>query len=340
MAGGVISAQDAFAGLEFSEPNVLFQSETPLKVKWKYSDRDMRRETNDSTYLDCILSYEKEDGTWDSLEVQVRARGNWRRENCFLTPVKLRIKKAQRNGTIFEGNKELKMVLPCRNNDQGQDYVLREYMAYKMYEPISPFHFKTRRVALDFTDDRGRKEKEYQLEAFFIEDTKEVADRSSAKRLKRKVHPLQQDDLTSTLNDFYMFLIGNTDYSLAYQHNQKLLFVEGMKAIPVPYDFDMAGIVNTNYAVVSQIQGEVLPIDDVTDRLYRGFKRPPEIFQQVRQHYLDHKDEVFAKAQALKPAFRDEKQYEEALEFVGEFYGILESPSRFQREIVDRARVK
>ncbi len=340
MAGGLISAQDAFAGLEFNEPNLLFQSETPIKIKWKYSDRDMRRETNDSTYMDCVLSYQEEDGTWDSLEVQVRARGNWRQENCFLTPVKLRIKKDQRQGNLFKGNKELKMVLPCRNNDQGQDYVLRELMAYKLYEAVSPFHFKTRRVALDFTDDRGRKERDYQLEAFFIEDTKEVADRCNARRLKRFVHPLQQDDFTCTQNDFFQFLIGNTDYSVAYQHNQKLLFVEGRKAIPVPYDFDMCGLVNASYAVVSQIQGETLPITDVTDRLYRGFKRPaaPGVYEEVRQYYLDHKDDILAKADELKPEFRDPKQFEEAREYIGEFFSILESPARYKRDILDRAR--
>jgi hypothetical protein len=340
ISGGIIYAQVPYANLEFNEPNQLFQSETPLSMKWKYSDKDMRKKTNDSTFLDCVLSYQKEDGAWDSLEVQVRARGNWRQENCFLTPVKIQIKKEQREGTIFEGNKELKMVLPCRNNDQGLDYVLREYMAYKLYEPISPFHFKTRRVALEFTDDRGKKEKAYQLEAFLIEDTKEVAGRCNARRLKRNVHPLQQEDFCCTQNDFFQFMIGNTDYSVAYQHNEKLLFVEGMKAIPVPYDFDMCGLVNANYAVVSQVGGETLPITDVTQRFWRGFQRPPGVYEQVRDYYLDNKEAVLAKAEALKPAFRDVKEYDEAREFILEFYGILESPSEFRRQILDKARTK
>ena len=338
--GGIISAQQALAGLEFDEPNLLFQNETPVSVKWKYSDRDMRKQTNDSTFLDCVLSYQQEDGTWDSLEVQVRARGNWRQENCFLTPVKLQIKKEQRKGTLFEGNKELKMVLPCRNNDQGQDYVLREYMAYKLYEAISPFHFKTRRVSLEFSDDRGKKEKNYQLEAFFIEDTKELANRSNAKRLKRNVHPQQQDDFICTLNDFFQFMIGNTDYSLAYQHNEKLLFVDGMNAIPVPYDFDMCGLVNANYAVVSQIQGETLPITDVTQRMYRGFQRPPGVYQEVRDYYLSNKDAIMAKAEALKPEFRNPKEYEEARDYILDFFDILEDKSTFQSKIVKKARTK
>ena len=337
--GGVLQAQDAFAGLTFNEPNLLFQSETPLRVKWKYSNRDVKKQTNDTTYLDCMLAYQQEDGSWDSLEVKIRARGNWRQENCFLTPVKLRIKKSQRKGTIFKGNKELKMVLPCNNNKAGMDYVLKEYMAYKLYEEISPFHFKTRRVALDFTDDRGRKEKNYQLEAFFIEDTKEVADRCNAKRLRRNVHPLQQHDLACTQNDFFQFLIGNTDYSAAYQHNEKLLFVEGLKAIPVPYDFDMSGLVNTNYAVVSQVAGEQLPIDRVTDRLYRGYKRDDAVYEQVRQQYIDSEEDILARADALKPDFRDEKQFEEARKFLLEFFEIMEDPARYKRMVLDKAQV-
>lgn len=336
---GLVSAQESYAGLEFNEANLLFQNETPVSVKWKYSNKDMRRQTNDSTFLDCVLSYQQEDGSWESLEVQVRARGNYRQEHCFLTPVKLRIKKEQRKGTLFEGNKELKMVLPCNNNSQGQDYVLKEYMAYKLYEAVSPFHFKTRRVALDFTDDRGKKEKNYQLEAFLIEDTKEVADRCNAKRLKRNVHPQQQDDFTAAQNEFFQFLIANTDYSLAYQHNEKLLFVDGMNAIPVPYDFDMSGLVNTNYAVVSQIQGETLPIDRVTDRLYRGYQRDPAVYEQVREHYLTHKDAILAKAEALQPEFRDPKEYDRARDFILEFFDILEDKSKYRAKIVDKAIV-
>lgn len=340
ISGGVISAQESYAGHEFNEANLLFQDETPISMKWKYSEKDMRKQTNDSTFLDCQLSYQQEDGSWNSLDVQVRARGNWRQENCFLTPVKLQIKKEQRKGTLFEGNKELKMVLPCRNNEQGQDYVLREYMAYKLYEAISPFHFKTRRVSLEFTDDRGKKEKSYQLEAFLIEDTKEVADRSNAKRLKRNVHPQQQDDFVCTQNDYFQFMIGNTDYSLAYQHNEKLLFVENMNAIPVPYDFDMCGLVNASYAVVSQIQGETLPITDVTQRLYRGFERPPGVYEQVREYYLSNKDAILAKAEALQPEFRNPKQYDEARAYILEFFDILENKTDFKNKIVDKARKK
>ena len=170
LSTGTMNSQQAPESVASTKIAPLFQSEEPLPVRLRYSDKDMRKETNDSTYLSSMMAYQKPDGTWDSLEIRAHARGNWRRENCFLTPVMIKFKKKDVEGTVFEGQKEMKLVLPCRNNDLGQDYVIKEYLAYKLYEPISPFHFKTRRLAIEMTDEKGNKGKTYQIEGFLIED--------------------------------------------------------------------------------------------------------------------------------------------------------------------------
>ena len=36
-------------------------------------------------------------------------------------------------------------------------------------------------------------------------------------------------------------MIGNTDFSQAYSHNVKLLYIDE-QMLPIPYDFDMAGL--------------------------------------------------------------------------------------------------
>ncbi|MCO5725580.1 hypothetical protein [Robiginitalea marina] len=318
----------------------LFTTEEPLNIHLQYSNRELRKNTNDSTYLECMLSYQDADGQWDSLEVRVRARGNWRKENCFLAPVKLKIKKKEAEGTLFEGSKELKLVLPCRDNEYGQDYVIKEYLAYKLYEKVSPYHFKTRRLSVAYTDDSGKKAKDYVLEGFLIEDVDQMAERCNAKKLTRSVHPLQQDDLCSVQNDFFQYMIGNTDFSVAYQHNEKLIFVEGRSAIPVPYDFDMCGLVNANYAVVSQVQGESLEISHVTQRLYRGFKRSPAIYEQVRQEFLSKKDVFMEQVDALQPSFRKSGQFEGARDFVLEFFEVLQNDNQYRQKILAMAREK
>ena len=181
----------------------------------------------------------------------------------------------------------MKLVLPCRNSDEGEDYITKEYLAYKLYEVITPYHFKTRMLHIDYADVKKRKDKIYELRGFLIEDISKEAKRNDGKRLKNKVHPLEQDAFAAIQNDFFQFLIGNTDFSSTNQHNEKLIYLKGNDAIiPIPYNFDMSGLVDASYAVVSQVQGEVLDITSVRQRLYRGVMRDPNIYEEVRQHYL------------------------------------------------------
>ena len=78
------------------------------------------------------------------LKLRLRARGNFRRNTCYFPPIKMKIKKDQTEGTVFEGNKTMKLVLPCKLEAENNDNILQEFIAYKIYEMISPFHFKTK----------------------------------------------------------------------------------------------------------------------------------------------------------------------------------------------------
>jgi hypothetical protein len=102
----------------------------------------------------------------------------------------------------------------------------------------------------------------------------------------------------------------------------------------------MSGLVDASYAVVSQVQGEVLSIESVTDRLYRGFKRDEAVFQEVRKQYLDKKSEIFQVMDEVKPQFDNEKEFMIARNFIEDFYGILENDNQFEMQIVRKARLK
>ena len=316
----------------------LFRETEPLSISMRYSNRDLLKETDDSTFLKTKLAYLIQDDQWDSLTVRLRARGNWRRNNCFLAPVKMEIQKKQSKNTLFDGNEELKLVLPCRNTDDGSDYIIKEFLAYKLYELLTPYHFKTRMLNIDYSDVKKSKDKPYQLLGFIIEDIREVAKRNGGKNLKKTVHPTQQDDYTTIQNDLFQFLIGNTDFSTTYQHNEKMMLVEGKKAIPVPYDFDMSGFVDANYAVVSQVRGEQLNITDVKERIYRGFRRDTEVFEKVRQDYLAKKDAFLAAIDATEEEFINAKNFVHIRSYLLEFYDILEDDERFKNLILDKAR--
>jgi len=334
------AAQETTAPPEELIVTPLFSTDEPLPIKLRYSNRQVRKETNDSTYLESVMAYEDVDGQWKSLDIKLRARGNFRREYCYFPPLKLKIKKKIGKGTLFEGNKELKLVFPCQLTKHSHDYVLKEYLAYKLYEVVTPFHFKTRAVSLELTEIKGKNEKIHQLMGFLIEDIDKVAARHGARKLKRSVHPLQQDNICSVQNDFFQYMIGNTDYSVAYQHNEKLIFVTDRKAIPIPYDFDMSGLVNANYAVVSQVQNETLSITKVTQRLFRGFKRNESVYEFIRQDFLGKRAQMMQIVDDIAPRFQDPRQFQLARKFIEEFFVVLQNDGRFQKEILAVARVK
>ena len=317
----------------------LFASSETLPVRLRYSNKALRKETNDSTYLENSIAFQNPDGTWDSIPIRIRARGNFRRKNCYFPPVKFKIKKSASAGTLFEDTKELKLVLPCLLQSSGDDKVLCELMAYRIYEQVSPYHLKTRRLAIELREEKGKKIKVHNLEGFVIEDIPKVAKRFNGHVNKRKVHPLQQDNLTCIQNDFFQYMIGNTDYSVAYQHNEKLLFINGT-TLPVPYDFDMSGLVDAPYAVVSQIGDQKLAIDDVKQRLYRGFKRDPALYEQVRQQYLSSKSDIMKQVEDLESSFKSANEFKRAHTYILGFFDVLQNEQNFRREILTQARIK
>ena len=281
----------------------LFSTDEVLQLRLNYSNRAVKSDTNDSTYLKTAITYYSEkDQSWDSLEAKIRARGNFRLQNCYFAPLKLKIKKKDAKGTLFKGNKKLKVVLPCLQEKAANDNIVKEYMAYKIYEHVSPYHFKTRLFKAEITEQRNKKQRQHEVVGFFIEDLDEIVDRFECHEMERNVHPLQQDGICSTRNAFFQFMIGNTDFSTGYQHNEKLIFINN-KNVPVPYDFDMSGLVNASYSTVSKIDGADLPITKVTDRMYRGFQRDQEVFQTIRNEFLEKKDAIMASIRQFKATF-------------------------------------
>lgn len=324
---------------QYPKVSELFNNQETLLLKLGYSNKEVKQKTNDSTYITTDLSYQVKNGSWKTLEVAIRARGNFRRNNCYFTPLKIKIAKSISKGTLFEGNKKLKLVMPCLDCKNGNDDVVKEYMAYKMYEVISPYHFKTRLVKIDFTEIKGKKTTRKILFGILIEDLKKVADRYNGQVLKRLTHPLAQDATNSVRNTFFQFMIANTDFSTVYQHNQKLLFVD-KKAIPVPYDFDFSGFVDTDYAFVSYAKRDKLGITKVTQRRYRGFERDVRVFEQVRGEFLRNKIQIDDIMTRYKPFFRDSKKFFKAKNFISSFYQIISDDPKYTTSIVSMARTK
>lgn len=312
----------------------LFENQDPLKIKLSYSNKVIRLETDDTTYVKTNMSYWN-NNKWNDLEVSLRARGNFRRSKCYFPPIKMKIKKSKAEGSLFEGNKNLKLVVPCLLQDEKNDNIVQEFIAYKFYEKISPYHFKTRMVEIEFLEVKKNKTIVHNLKGFLIEDDKRVADRFEGKSFKRYIHPKAMDDMTSIQNSMFQFMIGNTDFSVAYQHNGKLLYAN-KKIYPLPYDFDLCGLVDASYAIVNSRLG----IKSVKDRKYRGFKRDESMVYEVRDQLLGKKSEFFQIVDAQESKFELSAEFESTKEFLTSFFGILEDKATFEKEVIQNMRTK
>lgn len=319
-------------GQDFPPPDRLFYETSPLEVALSFSSKQVKEETNDTTLVDIPLLV-LDQNKWDTIQVKIRARGNFRRSTCFFPPIRMEIKKKNRKETLLENYKKTKIVFPCLIQPEMNDNVLQEFIAYKLFEHISPYHFKTRTLALNYTDITAESKKEFKLRGFLIEDDSRIAKRTFTKVYKKYIHPKALDAEGAIQNSLFQYFLGNTDFSMAYQHNGKLLQV-GEAVVPVPYDFDMSGWVNPSYAVANSSLG----INSVKDRVYRGYERDSEIIQKVRQQYLDAAPYFYDTISCFEDEFDDSEEFEHLMTYTRSFFKVLESDALFQKNVLDQLR--
>ena len=215
----------------------------------------------------------------ETLPILLSPRGILRRTKvaCSFPPLGVQFTAMPSKQSLFDRQKRLKLVTHCRNPSDHQQYVLLEYAAYRMFNVLSPLGLRARLGTFDYVEQNGRTVAS--KTGFFIEDPDDAAKRNSLAELRiaARIAPSQLDPVTSARAAMFEYMIGNTDWSMRAGpagdtccHNFKLL---GRAAgaqygiVPVPYDFDVSGLVNPPYA----LPPDGLGIDSVKQRRYRGY---------------------------------------------------------------------
>ncbi len=247
----------------------LFSEEEPLEITLAFDIKSYQRNKFEGEYLPVQLTYHVNDTLDINKKVRVKARGEFRRAHCILPPFWLNIKKAEVGNKYLEGTNKIKIVTHCKDSKQYEQYVIKEYLAYKIYNEISLYSFRVRLIRMKYID-TGRKNKETSSLAFMIEPEDMMTERLGVNSVKSDVVSMRYTDtLMMDVVALYMYMIGNADYSVAGRHNLKLIRrmdPVNPLPVPVPYDFDYSGLVNAYYAV----PGENLGLTSVTQRYYLG----------------------------------------------------------------------
>ncbi len=299
-----------------------FETDEPLHLTLEFDIRDFRRTRADEEYADARLLHHINDTCYIPFEVRLRTRGIFRKSHCYIPPFWMNIKDANIRAEGLEGVKKMKIVTHCMRKDYYQDYVLKEYLAYKLYNIITPISFRVRLLYITYVDN-GRNDKIYEGWAFAIEPKELLAKRLDAIYIDND--ELSMQHMNERVMDrlcMFNYMLGNTDYSIAGCHNIKIFMHKDgdpQGYLPVPYDFDFTGFVNTIYAKPAANTN----ISKVTQRYYTGPCRTDEAYQAVMDEFREHSIEMHRVMQtfehlALKPKL-------EMLGFVESFFDALDS---------------
>jgi hypothetical protein len=272
-----------------------------------------------------VLSYQENDSTEVSMDLVARTRGHFRRleGNCTYPPILLHFQKDSKGSFIFGDQYKLKLVCPCR----GEDYVIREYLVYKLYNLLTPKSFRARLARVNLYD--TKKKKEASFYGMLLEEDGQMAKRNHSMIIKKKMLHGENTDTHDFLKMVvFQYLIGNTDWSVEYFQNTRLIALDstGIPSV-VPYDFDHAGIVNAPYASPA----EELGLRSVRERRYRGYCIPDmKAFDEVLEEFNRLRKD-FYKVYTECPMI-DGKYLSATLRFLDQFYDTINDPRKLSAE--------
>ena len=329
----ILTPDAAALALDEVSGETLFDAEYPLKLTLEADLKPILKDTDDERpYRPARLWYLDEQGDTLSFDIGVKTRGHYRRIylDCNVPPLRLNFKKKAVKNTVFAGQDKLKLVTHCRDKNKAyQEFTLKEYLAYKIYNLITDNSFRVRLVRMTYVDTEGKR-KPVTKYGFLIEDEDRLAERLGGRILKSGViHQEATNKELATLLAVFQYMIGNTDWSVPGRHNIKFVFVGPMlPPLAVPYDFDFAGLIHAPYAKPDPR----LQISSVRERLYRGYCRTEGEFQAAFVPFNEQKEAIYALFRDFE--YLDEKAAERSLKYLDDFYETINKPKGVKREFL------
>jgi hypothetical protein len=275
------------------------------------------------------------DSAFVNAPILLDVRGHFRKDFCYLPPLKIIFKYKKLSPLYTLGS--LKLVSECKTFGNYDQYLIKEFLVYKIYNLITDLSFRVRFLNLSLMDSSGKK-KTITEHAFLMEDIKDLAKRNNCTDWKNgKLSAEETDRRQMTIVAIFEYMIGNTDWGVPVNHNTRLIIskIDSLKRpFVVPYDFDYSGFVNTDYA----FPDEKLGIENVQQRLYRGFPRSMEELNDVLDIFKKQKDNIYSLINNFDLLTSVSKK--DMIHYLDGFYDIIKDPNRVNYAFIKNARMK
>jgi hypothetical protein len=317
----------------------LYSSDDLLEVTIRGPFTTIMKERSTDDEQPATLTYNDTEAGEVTVELNIRTRGRFRRQSrvCKWAPLRLNFKKSTVKETEFAGADKMKLVTHCRNGSQRYTQaLLSEYLAYRIFNTVTDASFRVRLLRVTYVD-TDKDDRERTELAFMIEHKEQLAKRIGLELNETQATEIALLDARHTnLTSLYQYLIGNTDFSPIRAapgesccHNYMLFGTDAGRILPIPYDFDMSGIVDAPHSEPNEKFG----LRNVRQRLYRGRCRNNEHVAASVQAFQDKRSEIYELINAND--LYTTRTRRDTLRFLDDFYAVLSDPQRVQSKLVD-----
>ena len=251
----------------------LFENDNLLEISLRFDLSTYFRTKPKEEYLKANITFYSSNGDSISKDIRLKTRGVFRNQYCMFAPIELNFKKADFGYSDLNRISKIKLVPQCSQGKENEDYVLREYLAYKLFNVLTDTSFRVRLLKVNYIDSEKKRKPVIQY-GFFIEPVEMLAARTNCTQVKSR--NLNQKSIVPKIMDrlaIFNFMIGNYDWSVPGLHNvlviKSLNFDPYGLGIAIPHDFDWTGLVNASYAIPAEIIGT----ENVRERIFEGICR-------------------------------------------------------------------
>lgn len=313
-----------------SDIDTLFLSGSVIKMELVTDFSAIQAErTGTPVYHEGTLTYRSKGNKPVTLPVKVMARGNFRLNpaNCGFPPLMIDFETEKASNTLFENQDKLKLVTPC----QGEEEVIREYAAYRMYNLVTDKSFNVRLARISFIDEATNK-KLFEKHSFFLEDKDHLAARNNAWVAANGVSSADISRENYRNLGIFQYMIGNLDWNVTMGKNIVVIQDKDhpSELYAVPYDFDFSALVNAQYSKIKGVEKDIR----TERRRYVGACYREDELSEGFNLFRELKPE-------LEKVIKDQKTLEwedreEMLDFLNLFFRLTDDPvvvtQEFSRE--------
>jgi len=271
----------------------LFGSDDLLELTMRLNITKYIRKNTKEPSQDAVLTFHFNEKDSLNKNVRVKYRGRFRFDNCGFPPMEITFKNHIHAYSDTDRVKKIKLVPHCDAGSLSDEYVLREYLVYKLFNIITDTSYNVRLLRINYIDTEKKKKPITQY-GIFIEPNKTLSQRIKASEVdvknltQRYIRPDIMDKVS-----IFNYMIANWDWNIPNLQNVTVFkpyyVASAGSGIVVPYDFDLSGIVSPDYVVLPEEYG----LRSSRDRIFLGMCRTREVFKKDLQFFLSRKNEMY-----------------------------------------------